>query len=182
VINLGLKGDTPSADVRVGFRSGWFRHIGVAISGAGGAAVVLGAYDLLRSQPAQAFDLLRAWGPTFLIALLAIFFLGKYLDGLNLTIRESFNVVASGLRSSAEAAAQSAEASSRTADALTRLAEQGGKQAQEVSRLAIYAAQEFPSVYERFDRQDAMLAKQNETMGDLAKAVMSLTVRGINGD
>ncbi len=172
---LSLKGDAPSADVKVGFRSGWFRHIGVAIGGASGAAVVLGGYDLLRSQPDAAFGLLKSWGPGFLLSALAIFILGKFLDGLNQTVRESFSMVATSVHSNAEAAG-------RTADALTRLAEQGGKQGEEVRRLAIYAAQEFPSVYERFDRQDAMLEKQNATMGDVAKAVMALTVRGKDGD
>ena len=51
----------------------------------------------------------------------------------------------------------SADAAARTADALTRLADQGGRQAEQVERLAIYSAQEFPRFYERFDAQDAVL-------------------------
>lgn len=175
VLGLGSAGASPDADLRVGFRTGWFRHIGVAIGGASGAAIVLGAYDLLRSQPGPAFDLLKSWGPAFVIAMLSIFVLGKFLDGLNSTVRESFTMVAAGVRSQAEAAG-------RTADALTKLAEQGGEQQEEVQRLAIFAAQEFPSVYLRFDRQDAMLQELNKTNGDLAKAVMSLTVRGEHGN
>lgn len=169
---LGMgSGDAPSLDLKAGFRSGWFRHIGVVIGGASGAAVVLGAYDLLQSQPAQAFGLLKSWGPGFLLSALAIFILGKFLDGLNQTVRESFTMVAASVHSNAEA-------SGRTADALTRLAEQGGKQGEEVRRLALYAAQEFPVVYERFDRTDAALETQSRTMGDLAKAMMAIAVRG----
>jgi hypothetical protein len=37
------------------------------------------------------------------------------------------------------------------------LAEQGSRDAEEVKRMAIYAAQEFTGVYERFDRQDDIL-------------------------
>jgi hypothetical protein len=175
-MTLGLKeGEQAKTDVRVGFRTGWIRHIGVAIGGATGAAVVLGGYQVLRTNPSQSFSLLQAWGPTCFIAIFAIFIVGKFFEGLNSTVRESFSVVAGSVRLSAEAAG-------RTADALTRLADQGGKQHQEIQRLAIYAAQEFPSLYKRFDSQDEMLENQNRTIGDLAKAVMSLTVRGKDGN
>jgi methyl-accepting chemotaxis protein len=172
MVMLNLKGAAEQvSEVKVGFRSGWFRNVGVVIGGASGTALVLSAFEVLRSEPTKAFALLQNWGPAFLIAMLAIFVLGKFLDGLNQTVRESFTLMAGGVSAQAEAAG-------RTADALTRLAEQGGKQAQEVQRLAIYAAQEFPSVYERLDRQDVVLDKINQTIGDLAKAVMTLTVRG----
>ena len=150
----------PRAEVKAAFRSGWLRNIGVAVGGASGAALALGAYQVLKSEPERAFGLLQAWGPAFLVAMLAIFVLGRFLEGLNSTVRESFAVVASGVSSSAEAAG-------RQADALTRLADQGNKQAEEVRRLAIYAAQEFPGIYERFDRQDAVLH-------DLARSVNGL--------
>lgn len=176
MLGLNLKGaGSQDTSIKVGFRSGWLRHVGVAMSGAGGAAVALAGFEVLRTEPGRTFALLQAWGPEFLIAMLAILVLGKFMEGLSQTVRESFAMVASGVSASAEA-------SSRTADALTRLAEQGGKQAQEVQRLAIYAAQEFPNVYERFDRQDAMLEKLSQVTGDLAKAVVGITVRGTNGD
>jgi len=148
-LDLGGHG-VPRASIEAGFRSGWLRHIGVAIGGASGAAAALGSYEVLKQQPERAFNLLQGWGPVFLISIIALFVLGRYLEGLNCTVRESFSVVASGLQSSAAAAG-------RTADALTRLAEQGGRQAEQVERLAIYAAQEFPGVYERLDRQDDIL-------------------------
>jgi hypothetical protein len=153
----------PRAQVAFGFRGGWLKHVGVAIGGASGAAVILGAYEVLRAQPDRAFALLQGWGPVFLIAIVALFVTGKFLEGLNATVRESFSVVASGVQSSAEAAG-------RTADALTRLADQGSRQAEQVERLAIYAAQEFPGVYERFDRQD-------EVLKDLAASVNALRIR-----
>jgi hypothetical protein len=148
---LGLNESTPpKTALDVTTRSGFLRHVGIAVSGAGGAAVVMGGYQVLRAEPAQAFALLQAWGPFFLIALVAILVLGKFLEGTNQTVRESFNVVAEAVKSGAEAAG-------RTADALTRLADQGSRQAEQVERLAIYSAQEFPRVYERFDTQDAIL-------------------------
>lgn len=171
---LGLNDDNqPKTSVSLGLRRGWFRHIGVVMGGASGTAVVLAGYEVLRAQPDKAFGLLQSWGPYFFVAILVVLTVGKLLEGMNQNVRESFQVVANAVQSSADAAG-------RTADALTKLAEQGGRQFQEVQRLALFAAQEFPSVYERFDRQDAMLEKQNQTMGDVAKAVMALTVRGNN--
>lgn len=159
VLGLG-EAASQGVEAKASFRAGWLKHIGVVLGGASGTAIVLGGYDILRSEPAQAFDLLRAWGPAFLLAMLAMFILGKFLDGLNSTVRESFSVVAGGVKASAEA-------SSRTADALTRLADQGTRQAEQVERLAIYAASEFPGLYERLDRQD-------EVLRDLASSMKGL--------
>jgi hypothetical protein len=158
----------PKAGLGMDFRAGWLKHVGLAISGASGAAIVVGAYEVLKAQPEQSFKLLAGWGPTFLIVIVALFVVGRFLEGLNATVRESFNMVAGGVQSSAEA-------SGRTADALTRLADQGGKSAEEVRMLAVYAAQEFPGIYERFDRQDATLDKQTESLSSLTTSMGALT-------
>jgi hypothetical protein len=165
----------PRANLKIGFRSGWLKHIGLVIGGASSAAVVLGAFQILSSQPDRAFALLQGWGPAFLIAMLAIVLLGKFLEGLVGVIRESFSSVAAGVQSSAAA-------TGRTADALTRLADQGGKQGEEVRRLALYAAQEFPGIYERFDRQDAAMEKQVKLLSELASSVKELAAWGKNGN
>jgi hypothetical protein len=162
-LNLA-SGGRPRVGVELGLRKGWLRHVGVAIGGASGTAVALGAYEVFRSQPDKSFQLLQVWGPAFLVAMLAIVVLGKFLEGLNQTVRESFSVVAAGVHNSAEAAG-------RTADALTRLADQGGKQAEEVRRLAIYAAREFPAVYERFDQIDAGLKSLADSVASLHRKV-----------
>jgi hypothetical protein len=149
------------------------RHFGAAITGASGAAVVLGGYEVLTTQPERAFTLLQAWGPAFLVSIMAMFVGGRFLDGLNSTVRESFGQMASNAKLSAEAAA-------KTAQALTQLAEQGNHQAEETRRLAIYAAQEFQPLYERMDKQDealreivhsvrgvqSMLAKEKATLDE----------------
>jgi len=146
---LGL-GMIPKGDVRMGFRTGLLRYLGVTVGGASGMAIALGAYEVFRSQPDKSFALLQIWGPAFLIALLAIYVTGKFLEGLVVALRESFSMVANSSHDSAVAAG-------RQADALTKLAEQGSRDAEEVKRMAIYAAQEFTGVYERFDRQDDIL-------------------------
>jgi hypothetical protein len=144
------------------------------IGGASGAAAVLAGFEILRTQPDKAFALLQGWGPAFVIAIVSLLVVGKFLEGLNSTVRESFSVVASSVHDSADAA-------SRTADALTRLADQGGKQAQEVQRLAIYAAQEFPGLYTRLDRQDEILEHQSAMLVGLTQAMQILTSRGKDG-
>lgn len=164
---LGLSGP-PKAGLDMGFRVGWLKHVGLAVSGASGAAIVVGGYEVLKVQPEQSFKLLESWGPAFLIAIVALFVLGRFLEGLNATVRESFSMVANGVQSAAEA-------SNRTATALTRLADLGGKQAEEVRMLAVYAAQEFPGIYERFDRQDLTLEKQTEALTNLTTSMGALT-------
>ena len=150
-LGLGAMADSAtSVGVQAGFRTGWLRHVGVAVGGASGAAIVLGGYEVLRSQPDKAFALLQSWGPAFLLTLVAVTLVAGLGGELIEAIRESFKTVASSVRASADSAG-------RTADALTRLAEQGGRQAEQVERLAIYAAQEFPGVYERLDKQDDIL-------------------------
>ena len=149
---FGLDAKTATANVDVGFRRGMFRHIGVVLGGASGAALILGGYQLLRDQPERAFTLLQGWSPAFLLGMMALFVVGRFLDGLSQGVRESFSVVAGAVQNQAQA-------SGRTADALTRLADQGGRQSEEIRRLAIYAGREFPSIYARFDRQDDVLEK-----------------------
>lgn len=164
---LGLAGNgTPKAEVDMGFRVGWLKHVGLAISGASGAAVVMGGYEILRSQPDKAFALLQGWGPAFLLGIVGLVivgsFLGKLFEGLNSTVRNSFTVMASSMEHSASSAG-------RTADALTRLADQGNRQFEQVERLAIYAASEFPGVYARLDEQDKVLK-------DIAQSVNALVI------
>jgi hypothetical protein len=158
---LGLStSSSPKVGLGIDLRAGWLKHVGLAISGASGAAIVVGAYDILRSQPDRAFALLQGWGPAFLIAILAIFAVGRIFEGLNSTVRESFSTMSAGIQSSAEAA-------SRTASALTQLAEQGNRQVEETRRLAIYAAQEFVPMYERLDRQDELLREISQSVKGL---------------
>ena len=171
---IALGAGVRQTEVRVGLRTGWLRHVGVAVGGASGAAIVLGGYEVLRSQPDKSFQLLQVWGPAFLVAMVAIMVFGRLLEGLIQAIRDSFGMVATSVHDSADAA-------SRTADALTRLADQGGKQAQEVQRLAIYAAQEFPGLYTRLDRQDEILEHQSAMLVGLTQAMQTLTSRGNDG-
>lgn len=150
---MGILTETKSGptEVSVGFRRGWFRHIRVALSSAGWLAVIVAAIKLLALRPTEGFGLLGQWGPWPIIAIVCVVLLGHFLSRLTDAVQVSF----SSMVKSAEAGAA---AHNRTADALTQLAEQGGRQAEEVRRLAIYAAREFPSVYERLDRQDEVLS------------------------
>ena len=153
----------PRAQVALGFRGGWLKHVRVALSSAGGAAIVLAIFELLQRQPIEGFRLLGLWGPWPIVALVALAFAGRFLSRLNETIQTTFGAVVTTVH-------QGVDAQIKTADALSRLADQGGRQAEQVERLAIYATQEFPFVYERFDKQDAILT-------DLQSGVKALCAR-----
>jgi hypothetical protein len=137
-------------EVSATFRGGWFRTIRIVLGSAGGAAVILAIGTLVKEQPDQWFHLLMQWGPWPIIVLVALGFLGHFLSGLNDTIRSAFSNVVSGVQ-------EGVSAHTRTADALTRLAERQDRHAQEVERLATYAAQEVTGICERMDTQDSML-------------------------
>lgn len=150
ILGLDQKGPT---EVSIGFRRGWFRHVKIALASAGWIAVIVAVIQLFSREPNEGFGLLARWGPWPIVALVAIVFGGLFLSRLNDTIQMSFGHVV--------------DQATRTADALTKLADQGGRQAEEVRRLAVYAAQEFPGIYGRLDKQDRVL-------GDTLDAVLAI--------
>ncbi|MDR3797976.1 MAG: hypothetical protein P4K93_07475 [Terracidiphilus sp.] len=156
-------------EASVSFRRGWLRHLQLGLRSAGGAAIVLAIFELLQRQPIAGFGLLSVWGPWPVVVLVGLAIFGRFLSRMNDTIQAAFTAVVSSVQDQTQASSRQADASGRQADALTKLAEQGGQQAEEVRRLAIYAAQEFPSVYERFDRQDAVLEKVTDAVNRLVE-------------
>lgn len=132
------------------FRSGWVKSARVALSSAGGMAVVLAVFDLLQHRPTEGFGLLTAWGPWPFLGLVGLALIGSWMNKMSTAMTSAFSAVVTSVQ-------QGADAHTKTADALTRLAEQGTHQAERVERLSSYAAAEFPNVYERMDRQDRML-------------------------
>lgn len=144
-------------EVEVTVRSGWFRHFRVALTSAGGTAVVLALFTLLQRQPVEGFRLLGAWGPWPVVALVALGFFGHVMSRFADSLQTWGTSVVDSLH-------QGTEAQTKTADALSRLAEQGGRQQEEVRRLAIYAGREFPLIYDRFDKQDVVLKEIGDSM------------------
>jgi hypothetical protein len=173
--SLGLGSSAPSGEVAAAFKGGWVRHFKLGLSSAGGAAIVLAIFELLEKQPGEGFKLLAQWGPWPVIALVSIVIVGSFLSKMNDTISTTFGAVVTSVQ-------QQAEATGKTADALTRLADQGGKQAQEIQRLAIFATEEFPGIYRRFDRQDAALELQSRSLQELTQALRVLMPRGKDGE
>jgi len=164
----------PASQVSLGFRRGWVRYLNVALSSAGGAALVFGVFELLRQQPAEGFGILSAWGPWPVVVLAGLAIAARGLSRLSDTLQTTLGSVVKSIEQGADAQQKMAEAQTRTADAMSRLGEQGWQHTEEIRRLAMYAAQEFPSVYERFDRQDAALGK-------LAEAITKLGERASHG-
>jgi uncharacterized protein YukE len=172
---LGLGHVEAPSEVTGSFRAGWIRHIRVVLGSAGGAALIFGAFELIQKQPGESFKLLGAWGPWPVVALVALVLVGSFLSRINETISTTFAAIVTSSQ-------QQAQSSGKMADAVSRLADQGNKQAQEMQRLAIYAAQEFPGVYERLDRQDKVLDGHGKTLGEIAEAIRHLAARGKHGD
>ena len=166
--------DGPAAEVKVGFRTGWLRYVGVAFGGASGMAIVLGVIEVVKAEPIQAFGLLDKWGPWFLVILVGLLVADRFLNGLQTTVTQNATLMAGALTSNAEA-------QGKTAEALTRLADQGGKQAEEVRMLAVFAAREFPGVYKRLDQQDMELQTHGELLREIAANVKRLGAGGSDG-
>jgi hypothetical protein len=165
----------PSGEITAGFRSGWIRSIRIGLSSAAGATLILAIFQLLQRQPLEGFRLLDSWGPWPVVAIIALVLAVPFLSRIQETISTTFGAIVASSH-------QTAEAQAKTADALTRLAEQGSGQAQDVQRLAIYAAQEFPGVYERLDKQDRVLENHGNTLGEMAGLMRELAARGRHGD
>lgn len=83
----------------------WIRHL--IYPGIAGMmiAITLGILDLLKSSPTAGIDLLKSWGPGFLLGLLAIAVVGTFLDKMTSSWQSSV------------------DAQQRVAVALTQLAE-----------------------------------------------------------
>ena len=151
--------------------TGRFRGLLAIGIGAGGSlAVVGGLLKLLGDDPKEGLGLLKAWGPWALVVALAMLLAWKLST-------QAIGVVKVGVESFMRTSERQAVASEGQALALTKLADQGGRNAEEVRRLAIYAAQEFPSVYARLDKQDAMLATNHEATMSVHELVEKLAAR-----
>ena len=136
----------------------------------GGIAAGWGLLELVSHDPKEGFALLKAWGPWALVVALAMLLVWKVAT-------QAIGIVKVGVEAFLHTSERQATASEGQAQALTQLAAQGGRNAEEVRRLAIYAAQEFPSVYARLDRQDAMLASNHEATMAVHAAVERLAAR-----
>lgn len=155
-----LSAEGSPSEVSVGFRRGRFRHVRIALASAGWLAVIVASIKLLAERPREGFGLLAQWGPWPILALVAICFVGGFLASLNETVRMSFS-------SMVESARDGAQAQARMADAVTQLAKQGGRQAEETRRLAIYAGRELGAISERMDKQDAAMGRIEAAVGAL---------------
>jgi hypothetical protein len=150
--------------MRLSVRTGWFRgFLAVGLGAGGGAAIILELAQIFAHDPREGFDVLKSWGPWAMVVGLVVFLVYQLAA-------KSIDAARDAMNAWVGTAKTQAEASTRTADALTKLAEQGGRQGEEVRRLAIYAVQEFPSLNVRLDKQD-------ETLAVLVDGIKSLHTR-----
>lgn len=71
---LGLTGEQPSGEVRIGFRSGWVRMVALSLGSASGIGLAVAAFDLAHENPAEVFGMLRQQGLYWLLGLVAMYF------------------------------------------------------------------------------------------------------------
>jgi hypothetical protein len=74
-MGLGLSGaGDHSGEIRVGFRRGLVRYLGITIGGAGILGLVVAVLGLAQKEPQRFFDLLSRWGFVWLLSLAAMGF------------------------------------------------------------------------------------------------------------
>ncbi len=90
----------------------WFKHL--LYPGVAGVmlAICLGLIELLKSNPAAGIELLKSWGPGFLLGLLAIVIVGTFLDKM----AAAWDKMAGSWQSSVDAQQQVAVSLQRLAD------------------------------------------------------------------
>lgn len=137
--------------LRMRVKTGWFKGaLALGIGAGGGLGLMLEVAQIFGRDPREGFDVLKSWGPWALVVGLVVWLVYQLASKSIDTARDAMNAWVGTAKTQAEA-------STRTADALTKLAQQGGRSAEEVQRLTIYTAQEFPSLYLRLDKQDDAL-------------------------
>lgn len=107
--------------------------IGTSIVG-GGSAVFL-ITQLIRQEPARAFDLMNRWGPGYLLALFVAFLVDRLMRKMIDSSRATADNAAGALRELAMQVQSVAEANSRQANAMQTLADKDDRDKQEMQTL-----------------------------------------------
>lgn len=72
---LGLNSPgKPEGELRVGFRKGLVRSLGITFGGAGAVGMAVAVLELAQKEPQRFFDLLSKWGSIWLLGLAAMAF------------------------------------------------------------------------------------------------------------
>lgn len=96
-LGLGSPGK-PEGELRVGFRQGIVRSLGITFGGAGVVGIAVAVLELAQKEPQRFFDLLSRWGSIWLLGLAAMAFLWDLLrKGLGYVGRLSESVQESAI-------------------------------------------------------------------------------------
>ncbi len=128
---------TNTVDERNGFD--WLRQLlfpGVLGSSMG---LTMEFFGLLRLDPKEAFELLRVWGPNFLIGLVIVVIVGGLLSQMIDISRDGVSV------------------QRQMAEAISQIAQRDDRQLQEIQTLSAYTAQQSERLYRRHDRIERAL-------------------------
>jgi hypothetical protein len=111
-----------------------------------GAAIVFGAFELIRSEPHEAFPLLKSWGPWAIVSIVALYVLYD-------VVRMALNI---GMRM--------VQAVEKLAVAQQKSADKDDRQVQEIQTLTALTAQRSEKTY-------AMLQQYHEGLQESLKRV-----------
>ena len=116
-----------------------------------GAAIVFGAYDILRHDPKDAFPLLMTWGPKAIGSILVVYVVyDLFKMALNMVNRLVHSV-------------------EKLAVAQERAADKDDRQVQEMQTLTSYTAQQSERMHEKIGGMAGSLLEINRKLDDLGR-------------
>lgn len=118
----------------------WLKHLVTATVLGTVSMIALEFFHLMQASPKEAFDLLRGWGPNFLIGFLVVSVVGGLLSQLMDISRDGV------------------QAQRQMAEAMGKIAEKDDRQLQEIQIMSSYNAQQAERMHRRMDRQDRAFA------------------------
>ena len=166
---------TPSANrLNVIFRGGnWLRGFFVLSFGATTAVVLMMAtFKVLQQEPTEAFGLLKSWGPSFLIGILALYLLSSLIEravdkGMQI-VREYFATTAMSQDKSIAAQEKTAVALQALATGVQQIANKDDRAFQEMQTLTAYTGAQSEKIYRRMgelhDKFDEVLIEARKKL------------------
>lgn len=116
-----------------------------------GAAIVFGAFELIRSEPHEAFPLLKSWGPWALVSIVGLYVL---YDLAKILLNIGTRLV---------------QAVEKLAVAQQKSADKDDRQVQEMQTLTAYTAQQSERTYQKMSELADGLTALNKKLDDWNK-------------
>jgi hypothetical protein len=116
-------------------KDGFSRMLVIGTSLLGGGSTIYVVVQLIREEPAKAFDLANRWGPGYLLALFIAFLVDRLIRKMIDSSRVTADSGADAVRELAVQVRSVAEANSRQASAMQAMADRDDRDKQEMQTL-----------------------------------------------